>query len=67
MSDFQNKTDKELVVLSLEDSDVFYHRKNNSLSKLYIFSLTSDEDHRIKNYISAQFNKCLQTQISNIN
>jgi hypothetical protein len=45
------------------DSDVFYHRENNSLSKLYIFSLTSDEDHRIKNYISAQFKKCLQSQI----
>jgi hypothetical protein len=48
--------------LYLEDTDIYYHRKNSSLSKLYIFALTSDEDNRVKKYINARYSKCIELQ-----
>lgn len=49
--------------LYIDEGEVYYKRFNQIDSKLYIFSLTSDEDKRVLNYIKGQYNNCVSSTL----
>lgn len=45
--------------LYLEEGNVYYKRFEQLATRLYIFSLTNDEDRRVARYIKARYDQCM--------
>jgi hypothetical protein len=56
---FHDQEDDCFNYFYLEDGDVYYQRYEKSPTRLFIFSLTNDEDRRVARYIKARYDSCV--------